>query len=185
MSLPPPVYLGSGLDFSHLQYGDKAKRFQAQSALARAILNEKLQAFREIDGVFKVTFSDGPYSCPGIYIDARTSPVQLLATAPAGVVDNDYDASTLLFDLTWPPEVFDDLKEGRPVDPAIQVLFSAKPGHAKGDLKAAIRFADLLTPEPSSPPTTAEELAAAGAELPQPTEDIEQVRRDLRKWGYG
>lgn len=89
------------------------------------------------------------------------------------------------FELTWAPELFDDLKQGRPVDPAIEVLFAAKPGLAKGDLTAAIRFADLLTPEPSVPPTTGKELAAAGAELPQPTEDTEQVRRDLRKWGYG
>lgn len=53
----------------------------------------------------------------------------------------------------------------------------------KGDYPLAIRFADLITPNPTDAPTTKDELNLD--ELPKPTEDIEQVKRDLRKWGYG
>lgn len=35
--------LGSGLDFSHIHYGDKAQRFETYSKAAREILSEKLQ----------------------------------------------------------------------------------------------------------------------------------------------
>lgn len=57
-----------------------------------------------------------------------------------------------LLDLTWASEVFDDLKEGRSVDPTIEDHFSANGGLRKVDLKAAIRFEDLITPNPSEAP---------------------------------
>lgn len=124
----------------------------------------------------KITFSDGEHSDPSIWVDARSSPVKLLDSGPA---------DEPLFELTWAPELFGDLKEGRPVDPTILVFFSANTGRSKGDLKAAMRFADLITPNPSEAPRTAKELEVAKAELPKPTEDTDQVRRDIRKWGYG
>ncbi|OAP56164.1 hypothetical protein AYL99_09343 [Fonsecaea erecta] len=51
----------------------------------------------------------------------------------------------------------------------------------KGDIKVAVKFADALCPvdpvHPASP--------KPGARLPTPTEDIDQVRRDLKEFGYG
>lgn len=44
MSMPAPSKpKGSGLDFSHIRYGNKAQRFEAETKLAREILLEKLQ----------------------------------------------------------------------------------------------------------------------------------------------
>lgn len=47
----------------------------------------------------------------------------------------------------------------------------------------ALRFADLMTPNPPARPKLAKDLNLD--ELPKPTENIAQVKRDLRKWGYG
>ncbi|GJC92681.1 phytanoyl-dioxygenase [Colletotrichum higginsianum] len=176
MSMPPPSRsLGSGLDFSHIKYGDKAKRFAAQSTLAREILIQKLQAFQEIKALIKVTFSERDRSSAAIWIDARSSPVKLLDSAPA-------DNAEPSFELSWPPEKFEDLRDGRE-DPQTAVMMSAGSGGSKGNLPLAIRFADLITPDPTEPPQTADQLDLN--ELPKPTEDIDQVKRDLRKWGYG
>lgn len=44
MPMPiPSEPLGSGLDFSGIRYGNRAKRFEESSKRAREILTEKLQ----------------------------------------------------------------------------------------------------------------------------------------------
>jgi len=50
----------------------------------------------------------------------------------------------------------------------------------KGRIPVAVKFADYLTPMNVTHPVVPE-----GVELPKPTEDIDQVRDDLRKFGYG
>ncbi|EXJ68372.1 uncharacterized protein A1O5_08164 [Cladophialophora psammophila CBS 110553] len=51
----------------------------------------------------------------------------------------------------------------------------------KGDIKVAVKFADALCPvDPANPVPP-----KPGARLPMPTEDIDQVRRDLKEFGYG
>lgn len=51
----------------------------------------------------------------------------------------------------------------------------------KGDARLGVKFADLLSPvQPSSPP----ELCTY-ERLPEPTTDIDQVKCDLREFGYG
>ncbi|CAN8102238.1 unnamed protein product [Discula destructiva] len=130
----------------------------------------------ELNGLFKITFSHGEDSKPSLWIDARSSPVQLLDSGPAGET---------LFEVSWNPETFQKLHAGRDADPMHIVFTYAATGRSKGNLPAAIRFADLITPDPSKAPTTAKELKAAGAELPKPTEDINQIKDDICKWGYG
>ncbi|OAG41988.1 hypothetical protein AYO21_03723 [Fonsecaea monophora] len=51
----------------------------------------------------------------------------------------------------------------------------------KGDIKVAVKFADALCPVDPVHPVS----PSPGARLPTPTEDIDQVRRDLKEFGYG
>ena len=53
----------------------------------------------------------------------------------------------------------------------------------KGEIRVAVEFADMLTPNPPTNPTPISQLDPK--ELPKPTEDLDQVRRDMKKWGYG
>ncbi|KIY02185.1 uncharacterized protein Z520_02323 [Fonsecaea multimorphosa CBS 102226] len=51
----------------------------------------------------------------------------------------------------------------------------------KGDIKVAVKFGDALCPvDPVNPVSP-----KPGSRLPTPTEDIDQVRRDLKEFGYG
>ncbi|UQC81109.1 uncharacterized protein CLUP02_06595, partial [Colletotrichum lupini] len=147
-----------------------APNWPLRSRLYAAVeLDFQSDTFQELKVLAKVTFAEGDFTDPDpVYIDARSSPVKLLDSAPT-------DGAEPAFELTWRPERFEDLAEGRD-DPQTAVFMSAVP--TKGDYPLAIRFADLITPNPTDAPTTKDEL-------PKPTEDIEQVKRDLRKWGYG
>lgn len=51
----------------------------------------------------------------------------------------------------------------------------------KGNVPLAIKFADLITPNPPTPP----KKASTFSRLPKPTEDIEQVKQDIKEFGYG
>lgn len=53
----------------------------------------------------------------------------------------------------------------------------------KGEIKVAVKFADMLTPNPPTNLTPISKLDAK--QLPRPTEDVDQVRRDIKEWGYG
>ena len=47
----------------------------------------------------------------------------------------------------------------------------------------AVRFADMLCPNPPSDPIPISKLDKS--KLPKPTDDLDQVRRDMKEWGYG
>ncbi|KAF1815820.1 hypothetical protein P152DRAFT_390040 [Eremomyces bilateralis CBS 781.70] len=50
-----------------------------------------------------------------------------------------------------------------------------------GDSRLGVKFADALSPiQPASPPHS-----SSYGRLPQPTADLEQVRRDVKEFGYG
>ena len=51
----------------------------------------------------------------------------------------------------------------------------------KGDIKVAVKFADALCPSDPTHPVSPK----PGARLPVPTEDIDQVRADMKEFGYG
>lgn len=53
----------------------------------------------------------------------------------------------------------------------------------KGNIPLGIKFADLLTPTPPTPPKKV--VPGAFPRLPKPTSDIEQVKTDILEFGYG
>lgn len=53
----------------------------------------------------------------------------------------------------------------------------------KGNIPLGIKFADLLTPNPPVAPTKV--VPGAFPRLPKPTDDIEEVKRDILEFGYG
>ncbi|KAF7189654.1 Dioxygenase [Pseudocercospora fuligena] len=173
--LPPAPSVTPGLDFSNLSYGKQStKRFAKEVAEARHLLTERLQTFSELECVFKFQLVDGDFVDPPIWIDARTKPVKMLDAAPV-------EDPQLSFELVVQPEQVEELRVGWGDDPSTVVFMKSQ--SKKGDLIQAIRFADLLTSEPSVEPTHIKDLNRD--ELPKPTEDIEQVKRDIKKWGYG
>lgn len=87
--------------------------------------------------------------------------------------------------ITIKPEYILLFSEGN-LDPRLGMFKDAifhEPAMPKGDIPKAVRFADLLTPDPSVELRPASDFQPK--ELPQPTEDIEQVKRDVQQWGYG
>lgn len=116
----------------------------------------------------KLSLGDGAkYSSPPIFIDSRSDAAQLLDSAPDGV-EPGVVANIM-------PEYILDVVEGRMhaqhafgkrAKPACQGAFAScfAPGGRPGPVKSA----DELDRE----------------DLPKPTEDIEQIKSDLRKWGY-
>lgn len=102
--------------------------------------------------------------------------MQLLDSAPA-------DGAEPLIEYIVAPSEVDDVYSGSVVGRDM-VLQPGKLGRTNmANLPLAVRFANLLGPEPPAPVKTISELNRD--ELPKPTEDIDQVRRDLKKWGYG
>lgn len=53
----------------------------------------------------------------------------------------------------------------------------------KGSISHAIKFADLLTPNPPVP--CKKVTPGAFPRLPKPTDDLEQVKTDIEEFGYG
>lgn len=124
----------------------------------------------------KVTLAEGDLSDAPIWIDARSSPVKVLDSAPA-------DGSEFLIEFVVSPEAIDDLYSGRKDGQSVAFTPGTLGRTPMSKFPLANRFTDLITPNPPGTPVLASELNLD--ELPKPTEDIDQVKRDLRKWGYG
>lgn len=87
--------------------------------------------------------------------------------------------------MTIKPEYIIQFYEGA-LDPRLGMFKDAifhEPSMPKGDIPKAVRFADLLTPNPPVAPQGVSAFEVG--DLPKPTEDIAQVKRDVKKWGYG
>lgn len=108
-----------------------------------------------------------------MFIDARSSPVKLLDTPPV-------DDPELSFEIKLEPKHIAALYAELGDDAATVVFMYSQ---RKGNPVLAVRFGDLLTPEPSKEPIQAKDLDLE--QLPKPTDDVEQVKRDIVKWGYG
>jgi len=109
---------------------------------------------------------------PDIFIDARGEPRLLEKT------EDTPDTR-----LNIKPEYIIQFYEGK-LEPRYGLFKDAYFHEAslpQGNLRIAIKFADLLCPvNPSNP-----KHYQPGMRLPQPTEDLEQVKRDIREFGYG
>ena len=164
-----------GLDFSNVSYkNDPTKKFASQCKLARGMIGNKLPLFEEFKSTFKITLVDGDLTDDPIYIDARSGPAKFMLDSST------IDESALSFELELRPEQVQEIYTGFGDDVQTQIMMYAK---RKGNMLHVMRFADLLTPNPTDAPTPKSELPLD--ELPKPTEDIDQVKTDIRRWGYG
>ncbi|KZL76607.1 phytanoyl- dioxygenase family protein [Colletotrichum incanum] len=175
--VPPSKTFTPGLEFKNRQYFDPAEKFQIEAAAALRIVGDKLSVLGEVKALVKLTFGDVTYSNPPIFIDAREREVQLLKSVAADV---DPDVQVII-----KPEYIIRFHEGT-LDPRMGLFMDARtyePSTPKGNIPKLIRFADLLSKSP--PRLLGEVKNLHGLTLPQPTEDIEQIKRDLIQFGYG
>ncbi|KAK1976336.1 hypothetical protein LZ30DRAFT_637067 [Colletotrichum cereale] len=174
--ISPSKTFTPGLEFNR-QYIDQAKQFADDSAAALQIIKSKLPVFAELNALIAITFSNGTYTEPPLYIDARCSPVQLLDKPGAD--------ATPAAQTTIQPGYVSRFHDGA-LDPRLGLFMDARTDPATvptGDVPKIIRWADLLNKTPTRLLKGPENLDRAS--LPRPTEDIEQVKRDLEEFGYG
>ncbi|RFU28414.1 hypothetical protein B7463_g7915, partial [Scytalidium lignicola] len=147
------------------KYGqDKSEAYYLRAV---ALIKERLQSM----GILKALLVVNLGRDPSIIIDARNEPILLEST------DEEPDCR-----LNTKPEYLLQFSEGK-LEPRYALFkdaFFHEASMPKGNLRVAIKFADLLCPVNPSPPK-----AITGVKLPQPTEDIEQVKRDIAEFGYG
>jgi len=163
------------LDFSGQTYSNPDKTFELNCQRAREIITNKLPILGEINGLLSITFNGKP----PFFIDARGGSK---GTA-AKLLEETEDEPTCSFAIK--PEYIAQFYEAK-LEPRYGLFkdaFFHEMYMPKGNISEAIKFADLLTPNPPVPPRhyKPEEWAS----LPKATEDLEQVRRDLAQYGYG
>ncbi|KAI1210756.1 PhyH-domain-containing protein [Annulohypoxylon truncatum] len=165
------------LDFSSQPYGNLSKRFDIDAAEARSVIEEKLPVLAQLNALVSVAFGTNP----PLFVDARApgSPAKLLDTPPEDGAEPDSQvtiqpASIIQFAQGHLEPRFGLFKDAYLYDTAMR----------KETIPLAIKFADLLTPQ--GPPAEAK-LPVPGVleQLPVPTEDIAQVKRDIKQFGYG
>lgn len=158
-----------GLDFSRQSYSNLAKKVEADVSRANKIIKEKLPLLGELKALLQISFGDKP----PFFIDARSGIASILAST------NDEPDTK----LNVKPEYISQFYDGK-LEPRYGLFkdaFFNQASMPSGSIPVAIKFADLLTPNPPVPPKHAD----AFLRLPQPTEDIEQVKRDIQEFGYG
>lgn len=158
-----------GLDFSGQSYSNLAKKAEADVSRANEIIKEKLPLLGELKALLQISFGDDP----PFFIDARSGTASILAST------SDEPDTKLNIKPEYIAQFFDGKLEPR--YGLFKDAFFNEASMPSGSIPVAIKFADLLTPHPPVPPKHAD----AFARLPQPTEDIEQVKRDIKEFGYG
>jgi hypothetical protein len=156
-------------DVDHDNFGNAidnkrpATRQEYDDAVAQ--LQEKLPKLAPLRGLVELDLTSGH---PRLFIDARNNSAKLLNSCNA----------TPHVKMRMRPQALVHLIDG---------LMDNRYGHmfnhieSTGDLRMSIKFADLISPrQPANPPDFTKYK-----QLPKPTTDIEQVKRDLKEWGYG
>ena len=121
-----------------------------------------LKALLEVD----IDHPDGP-----VFIDGRSDPAQLLRSS------SDEPACRVKIK----PLYIKRFIEGK-LEPRYGLFkdgFFNPDTLPTGEIKVAVKFGDLLCPSNPTHPLSYTEG------LPVPTEDLDQVRADIKKWGYG
>lgn len=158
-----------GLDFSAQSYSNLANKVETDIKRANEIIKEKLPLLGELKALLSITFAGKePF-----FIDARSGIASIVNST-----DNEPDTK-----LNIKPEYIIQFYEGK-LEPRYGLFkdaFFNEASMPSGRIPVAIKFADLLTPHPPVPPKAADTFDR----LPQPTEDIEQVKRDIKEFGYG
>lgn len=173
----PGKPLVPGLDFSSKPYGKLTKRFEDDVVEARKAIEEKLPVLAQLNALVSVAFGTNP----PLFVDARApgSPAKLLDSPPEDGAEPDshvtiQPASIVQFTQGHLEPRFGLFKDAYLYDTAMR----------KETIPLAIKFADLLTPQ--GPPAEAKMVDPEALErLPVPTEDIAQVKKDIKEFGYG
>ncbi|KAG6353426.1 hypothetical protein INS49_005607 [Diaporthe citri] len=158
-----------GLDFSGQSYSNLARKVEADVSRANEIIKEKLPLLGELKALLQISFGDNP----PFFIDARSGTASILASTK-----DEPDTK-----LNIKPEYIAQFYDGK-LEPRYGLFkdaFFNQASMPSGSIPVAIKFADLVTPNPPVPPKHAD----AFVRLPKPTEDIEQVKRDIKEFGYG
>ncbi|KAF6808236.1 phytanoyl-dioxygenase [Colletotrichum sojae] len=160
-----------GLDLSRQTYSTAGQKVEKDVTSAHEIIKEKLPVLSQLKALVSLTLGDRP----PLFIDARGSEAKLL----------DSSADEPDTKITIKPEYISQFYEGK-LEPRYGLFkdaFFHEASMPKGNILAAIKFADLLTPNSPVPPKKV--VPGAFPRLPQPTTDIEQVKRDIQELGYG
>lgn len=158
-----------GLDFSAQTYSSPTTKVEADIKRANAIIKEKLPLLGELKALLSISFGDKP----PFFIDARSG--------TASILDSTKDEPDTKLNIK--PEYIAQFYDAK-LEPRYGLFkdaFFNEASMPSGSISVAIKFADLLTPQPPVPPKFADTFSR----LPKPTEDIEQVRRDIKEFGYG
>ncbi|KAI0021330.1 hypothetical protein F4780DRAFT_284813 [Xylariomycetidae sp. FL0641] len=169
----PAKTLTPGLEFSSHVYGNAADKADAEIVRAYEIIKAKLPVLKQLNALISVSVGGQP----PIYVDARgdTPVAKLLEGTP-----DEPDAQ-----LSIKANHIILFSEGH-LEPRFGLFKDAFFHEAympKGKISVAIKFADLLTPNPPKP--VIKYSPEAFPRLPKPTEDIAQVKRDIKEFGYG
>ena len=158
---------GAMKDIDHTNFGNpidnKRPATEAQYLEAIEAIRSKLPKLAELKALIELDLTSGH---PPIFIDARESPK---------ILDSTSDEPSAR--LRTRPETILHLIEG-----LMEVRYADHFNHieVKGErLELAVKFGDLLSPvQPASP-------SAPVGRLPEPTTDLNQVKADLKEFGYG
>ncbi|KAI1339870.1 hypothetical protein F5Y15DRAFT_415788 [Xylariaceae sp. FL0016] len=171
--VPPGKPLTPGLDFSNHVYSDTARKSEADVMRAYDIITRKLPDLSQLNALISVSLGGQP----PVFIDARSE------GPSATLLEKTEDTPDA--QLTIRPEYIALFYEGQ-LEPRYGLFkdaFFHETSMPKGNISVAIKFADLLTPNPPTPVT--KYTPEAFPRLPEPTEDIEQVKRDIKEFGFG
>lgn len=148
-----------------IQYGrDKSEEIYQQAV---NLINDRLPSMHILKALLVVNLGKPT----DIIIDARGTPVLLEKT------DEEPDCK-----LQIKPGYLVHFSEGK-LEPRYGIFkdaFFHEASMPKGDIRVAIKFADLLCPVNPVLPSF-----AADANLPQPTDNLDQVMKDISEFGYG
>lgn len=158
-----------GLDFSNQSYSNLSQKVETDVKRAHEIIKEKLPLLGELKALLQISLGDKP----PFWIDARSGTARILESC-----SDEPDTK-----LTIKPEYISQFYENK-LEPRYGLFkdaFFNEASMPQGKITVAIKFADLLTPVPPVPPKHADQFSR----LPEATEDIEQVKRDVKEFGYG
>jgi len=160
--------LTRGLEFGRHVYSKPSDKVEAEAKEAYNIFERKLPALSQLNALISVVVEGNS----PVFIDGRPN------EGPA----------LLRTDTTEEPDAKLEIK------PKYIILFArdgVEPRFAlfkgafsiEGNPVGAIKFLDLLAPNPPSP--VKNYTPEAFPRLPQATEDLDQVKRDIEEFGYG
>jgi hypothetical protein len=155
------------------QYADLGKfsepSLEGDYQQAVKLIESKLDGMAIVGSLFRVNLGSNQ---PDLEIDARGSGRASMIILP----DTGESSTTKLYIRPNTIQRF--------IDGLMDARYAFIWGHifVKGTTRVAIKFVDVLTGFEAIHPKLDRAILD---QLPQPTEDIAQVKRDLKKWGYG